>query len=759
MVDAKWMIATIVISSILQLAYIQLYSKGGSQEAENSDVTSAIQRARTRSCKNKLRDFSKLLSEGKLYPTKLERSCDEDDRSVPRVIEIGCINLTNSVFELIDVLSYIAFEDQTDCLDTCFSYGYSYGGFQRSNQSCLCSDKEISAVSNKTEVCSRVGALKWYKVNNGIRIFKNFSIIENHTSLDEREVRIAFLLILNGRSIHQARRLLRSIYTTNHIYYLHVDKRDNYLFRDLLDLEKNYSNVIIARRRFVPIWGGPKLLDMLLDSMSYLRRYRWDYFINLSGSDLPIKPVNELAKYLSMSLDTIYLKRHNMNGHHFIRKQGLENNFFQCENRAWRMGTRRLPKGIVYSGGSDWFVLPRNFVEFTLENIDNPNRLVRPLLNVYKFTLLPAESFFHTLALNSKFCGRIHDDNLRITNWRRKQGCRCQHRDVVDWCGCSPLVYRWSDWKRLNETQVNHNLYFTRKFDPQVSMRIINAVEAGLIQKVGLNPDESDTRYWQSLWSLEELGNPDRLVFKQFGLFALQQVLSTFKNFTNLTRESYLNLELLSVDSFFQEDTYMGLVLNYCGDRSCMQILMTPNRDERSSISDERCFNSDTPALRAIEINHGFDGAEQMFRDFRPMTSASKVVVYHEWHDRTQSEDQIGNQINHSFIFSWVNPEKSIESVQDVKLKFAHQSARLSLAHRLTGRKPLLPGLWYLEISRMDMICLRYEFLVFDDDSFDRQRFRQTDFDRQFIVSDVCHSTEAKNCGAWSLQHRDIRYR
>jgi hypothetical protein len=48
------------------------------------------------------------------------------------------------------------------------------------------------------------------------------------------------------------------------------------------------------------------------------------------------------------------------------------------------------------------------------------------------------------LALNSdKFCGAVLYRNLRFTNWRRQQGCRCSAlKPTVDWCGCSPLALR-----------------------------------------------------------------------------------------------------------------------------------------------------------------------------------------------------------------------------------------------------------------------------------------------------------------------------
>jgi len=39
----------------------------------------------------------------------------------------------------------------------------------------------------------------------------------------ERPIRIAFLLTLNGRAVRQVRRLLKTLYSEQHLYYIHID--------------------------------------------------------------------------------------------------------------------------------------------------------------------------------------------------------------------------------------------------------------------------------------------------------------------------------------------------------------------------------------------------------------------------------------------------------------------------------------------------------------------------------------------------------
>lgn len=461
------------------------------------DVKSAIERARTKLCKKKILEVSIQLEFESLYPTEIKRSCGLDLAGHPRNRLLGCIDASKlsdvkkSVILLEQVIS-----DQSDCLETCFSYGQVQAGFWEPERKCFCS--ETSLENQVSQVCpSSHDRFEWFSINEGIyyKAPETHKKGPKHKPLSGNRCKILFLLVLSGKSISQVERLLRTIYSSYHIYYLHVDKRDNHLHEGLLRLEQSYKNVIVTKDRYATIWGGPALLDMTLNSMEKLIDLEWDYIINLSNSDFPVKPLNQLESFLSDKAtdEAIFLKSHSMNGYKFVRKQGLDKNFYQCEDRVWRLGPRKLPRGIVYSGGSDWFALPKKFSKFVVDDAKVDGSLVKSLLNVYRYTILPVESFFHTIAINSRFCDKFNEGNLRLTNWNRKQGCNCQHKNVVDWCGCSPLVFRSSDWPRLNQTRNQDNIFFARKFDPQISMPIINNVEHFLL---GIKTRSmNDTRY------------------------------------------------------------------------------------------------------------------------------------------------------------------------------------------------------------------------------------------------------------------------
>ena len=60
-----------------------------------------------------------------------------------------------------------------------------------------------------------------------------------------------------------------------------------------MEIAAELPNVMVAPWRMATIWGGSSLLQMLLKAMEDMVRddLKWDFFINLSESDYPIKYV------------------------------------------------------------------------------------------------------------------------------------------------------------------------------------------------------------------------------------------------------------------------------------------------------------------------------------------------------------------------------------------------------------------------------------------------------------------------------------
>ena len=58
-------------------------------------------------------------------------------------------------------------------------------------------------------------------------------------------------------------------------------------------MASSYSNVWVTPHRLATIWGGASLLQMLLqvmaDLISMATEFPWDYMVNLSAADYPMK--------------------------------------------------------------------------------------------------------------------------------------------------------------------------------------------------------------------------------------------------------------------------------------------------------------------------------------------------------------------------------------------------------------------------------------------------------------------------------------
>jgi protein xylosyltransferase len=62
--------------------------------------------------------------------------------------------------------------------------------------------------------------------------------------------------------------------------------------------------------------------------------------------------------------------------------------FHQCENRMWRIANRSLPQGLQIDGGSDWFCLNYEFINYLVHSTDE---YLIHLKDFFNFTLLPSE--------------------------------------------------------------------------------------------------------------------------------------------------------------------------------------------------------------------------------------------------------------------------------------------------------------------------------------------------------------------------------
>ncbi|XP_020828083.1 xylosyltransferase 1 isoform X1 [Phascolarctos cinereus] len=534
------------------------------------------------------------------------------------------------------------------------------------------------------------------KANNNVRWDE-----DSVEYMPSNPVRIAFVLVVHGRASRQLQRMFKAIYHKDHFYYIHVDKRSNYLHRQVLQFAGQYQNVRVTSWRMATIWGGASLLSTYLQSMRDLMEmtdWPWDFFINLSAADYPIRTNDQLVAFLSRYRDMNFLKSHGRDNARFIRKQGLDRLFLECDTHMWRLGDRKIPEGITVDGGSDWFLLNRKFVEYVTFSNDD---LVTKMKQFYSYTLLPAESFFHTVLENSPHCDTMVDNNLRITNWNRKLGCKCQYKHIVDWCGCSPNDFKPADFHRFQQTA--RPTFFARKFEAVVNQEIIGQLDYYLY---GNYPSGTPglRSYWENVYDepdgIHSISDVALTMYHSFTRLGLRRAETSLHTSGENSCRYYAMGHPVSVHLYFLADRFQGFLIKHHATNLAVSKLETLE----TWVIPKKVFKianppSDFGRLQFSEIGTEWDAKERIFRNFGGLLGPmDEPVGMQKW----------GKGPNVTVTVIWVDPVNVIAATYDILIEssaeFTHYKPPLNL--------PLRPGVWTVKILHHWVPVAETKFLV-----------------------------------------------
>ncbi|KAG7199452.1 hypothetical protein KM043_014078 [Ampulex compressa] len=688
-------------------------------EVAGREAVSATTRAQTQACKQRIVNVTCLSQQGLLYPVRIQSLCPHSPGFTNIPTNLGCFKDDKTL----RILSgyYHVFKGNNSperCAFMCLQSGYPYAGTEYSVE-CFCGTEEPSQLKRLPDSSCNMKCSGNPKQSCGgylsINIFwtgiQKFKTQEAHNSSlksnPEEPARIAYLLTVNGRASRQVKRLISILYHPSHLFYIHVDARQDYMYREMLELEKSCktNNIKVAKGeglRHASIWGGASLLTTLLKSAQEMltHHHQWDFLVNLSESDFPVKSNTQLTEFLSWNKGMNFVKSHGREVQRFITKQGLDKTFVECEARMWRVGDRKLPNGIQIDGGSDWVALSRDFVEYVADK--NPDELVTKLLKVFQYSLLPAESFFHTVLRNSKFCNTYVDNNLHVTNWKRKLGCKCQYKAVVDWCGCSPNDFKLEDFSKIRNT-IDRNLFFARKFESMIDQRIIDRVEEWLYpEKLNKTTNAKGyDAYWQSLYHRADLSPlPDD------SLLTVANSLARLA-FHKLNIK-YNKLNLLEATAYFRENQFVGiLILTEIHTNSLDEVSSTQKKHaERieTLVHLRRNFSTSRLWLGKIQsllVNTEYDQKEQTFRNLMgSMGPYSNPVLAYEF------DASIVTPQNLSIL--WIDPSGRLADVNHLQLE------ELTMVGYVKPQlnEHLAVGTWHVLLVADAAIVVKMKFLI-----------------------------------------------
>jgi hypothetical protein len=294
-------------------------------------------------------------------------------------------------------------------------------------------------------------------------------------------MKIAYIILAYNNPIH-FHHLLDALDTKDNDLYVHVDKKTR--IDDFLVLHK--KNIYFEENRHSVYWGEFSQVEAVLKLLNVAVKKRHDYYILLYGSDYPIRSQRYIKEYLKKNqgsefmnlavmpemdktLDRIdyyrFLQANRNSSVLAIIKRSL-NQLIRIFNLK-----RNLPhayKNFTLYGGCPWWILTEESIKYALSFIDkNPS-----FLDFWRHTLIPDETFFHTILGNSKYRKNIRF-SLMYTRWNKGK----PNPEIINDYDIEVIKAKKHD--RYNNRD---DVLFARKFDNS-SLETINNIHKKLYAK------------------------------------------------------------------------------------------------------------------------------------------------------------------------------------------------------------------------------------------------------------------------------------
>ncbi|PXW16265.1 MULTISPECIES: beta-1,6-N-acetylglucosaminyltransferase [unclassified Chryseobacterium] len=231
--------------------------------------------------------------------------------------------------------------------------------------------------------------------------------LESHTG---PHVRIAYFIMIHHRP-EIFKKMFQKIYTRDQFYLIHIDKKAKQDFIEEIQLYiVHFPNVYILDSMNI-VSGGFNIVQAELNAMEFLLNVskEWDYFINLSGEDYPLKSQNIIRKFLTANKGRNYLFYYDQKFYRPDTLQRIQNHFTELAYVISSLIYKRsFMKNVIPYIGGKWFIFTRETCLFLTNN-----KTVMDFEDYYLHTFLPAESFFQTVLMNTSFSDIIINDDKR----------------------------------------------------------------------------------------------------------------------------------------------------------------------------------------------------------------------------------------------------------------------------------------------------------------------------------------------------------
>ncbi|NWW44179.1 GCNT3 acetylglucosaminyltransferase, partial [Pedionomus torquatus] len=310
--------------------------------------------------------------------------------------------------------------------------------------------------------------------------------IEFPLSQEEAEFPIAFSMVIHEK-IEMFERLLRSIYTPQNIYCVHVDSKSPADFQEAVRaIVACFPNVFVASHLESVVYASWSRVQADLNCMQDLLQspVQWHYMLNTCGTDFPIKTNAQIVRALRLLRGQNSMESEKPSA----LKEGRWKYHYKVGKAISQTATQKVPPPHSFPmfTGNAYIAVTRAFVQHIFEN-----PTAKEFLEWAKDTYSPDEHIWATLnrmpgvpgavPQNHKF--HLSDMNAlpRLVKWHYLEGdtskgapyppCTGKHLRSVCIYGAGDLPWM---------LQQHHLL--ANKFDPMVDDVAIQCLEEHLRQ-------------------------------------------------------------------------------------------------------------------------------------------------------------------------------------------------------------------------------------------------------------------------------------
>lgn len=284
--------------------------------------------------------------------------------------------------------------------------------------------------------------------------------------------------VMAHKNLRQVEILISQLLSRKDTYvFLHIDAKAPFSIRDV----QSRDRLVVIEQRLDASWGDISLVDIMLLILEEITSHDLGFeWVSIhSGMDLAVRPLDELAKFLSRSSKKGYidsmafpikgwgrrggLERVELVYPRFLRQRPKKHSLVRYVRFVYQFAyahglVRKRYSELAFRGGSQWFTLRGGVVSEMLDYLDSTPSYYAFFNN----TLLPDETFFQTL-LNTIYPSA--DNLFDYSNSLR----------YIDWSGDreaevgapATLIYR--DTPKIEKS----GKYFARKFDLDSDQKVV----------------------------------------------------------------------------------------------------------------------------------------------------------------------------------------------------------------------------------------------------------------------------------------------